>query len=410
MMRARDGYVCASLCTGIVLAGCGLRQPFDGVSPDGVNSLARPITLSRVEGQSHVRPAYGVIYSFKGFPSDGSSPFANLANVNGTLYGTTFYGGTSDNGTVFAMTTSGESVLYNFEGGSDGTAPYAGLVNTGRTLYGTTSGGGSFSSGTVFAVAGGKESLLHSFTGGSGDGSTPTAPLLAVDGTLYGTTKSGGANDQGTVFAISSSGKESVLHSFGGNSTDGAIPLAGLIDFKGTFYGTTQNGGTYNKGTVFKISPSGTESVMYSFKGGSADGEYPYAGLLDVAGTLYGTTQNGGASNDGTVFKILSSGTERVLYSFAGKAGKYPLAGLIDIKGTLYGTTGYGGTHDDGTVFAFSSGKETVLHSFAGTPQDGANPLGSLLDVNGTLYGTTAFGGTASCPGEGCGTVFSLAP
>ena len=158
---------------------------------------------------------------------------------------------------------------------------------------------------------------LYSFQGGSGDGANPQAGLLDVEGTLYGTTESGGPNGYGTVFAIAPSGTETVLHYFGASSEDGTFPQAGLINVKGTLYGTTFQGGAHDLGTVFAITPSGTETVLYSFmgkcNGSCTDAAYPLAGLLDVNGTLYGTTQEGGAGNYGTVFTITPSGTETVL-------------------------------------------------------------------------------------------------
>jgi uncharacterized repeat protein (TIGR03803 family) len=261
----------------------------------------------------------------------------------------------------------------------------------------------------------GKETVLHSFAG-SGDGKYPDAGLITVKGTLYGTTSDGGGSGCyngtgcGTVFSITSSGTETVLHSF--PYGDGSQPEAGLINVKGTLYGTTHNGGANNVGTVFSITTSGTETVLYSFKGGTGDGDYPAAALLNVKGTLYGTTYAGGTSGNcsggcGTVFKITTSGTETVLHSFAGgKHGIYPDAGLINVNGTLYGTTSFGGASGDGTVFSITpSGKETVLHSFGASAGDGTNPYAGLINVKGTLYGTTVDGGA-----NDAGTVFKITP
>ena len=176
------------------------------------------------------------------------------------------------------------------------------------TLYGTTAYGGATNNGTVFKITtSGGETPLHSF-GGSGDGIRPLAGLINVSGTLYGTTFQGGANGHGTVFAIiesgKKSGKESVLYSFGATSADAANPEARLLNVKGTLYSTTFEGGTINDGTVFAITLSGTETVLYSFKAGSGDGANPAAGLIDVKGTLYGTTENGGANQGGIAFSL----------------------------------------------------------------------------------------------------------
>ncbi|HXB82892.1 MAG TPA: choice-of-anchor tandem repeat GloVer-containing protein [Candidatus Acidoferrum sp.] len=259
--------------------------------------------------------------------------------------------------------------------------------------------------------------VLHSFKGGEADGEEPFAGLVNIKGTLYGTTYEGGSCSRiggGTVFSITPSGTETVLHSFG-CSQDGAYPVAGLIDIKGTLYGTTGKGGVNGDGTVFSITPSGTESVIYSFKGGPGDGEQPRAGLINVKGTLYSTTYLGGNCSSsggcGTVFSITPSGTETVLHNFGGSGdGIYPFAGLINVRGTLYGTTFEGGADCGssggcGTVFSITkSGAETVLHSFANDP-DGNNPEAGLINVKGTLYSTTYDGGT-----NGRGTVFSITP
>jgi uncharacterized repeat protein (TIGR03803 family) len=210
-------------------------------------------------------------------------------------------------------------------------------------------------------------------------------------------------------------GKEKVLYSFCSQTHcfDGQAPRAGLItDKKGNFYGTTYYGGSYNYGAIFKLAPKGTETALYSFEDGS-DGYFPVAGLImDSAGNLYGTTEDGGTgcvttNGCGTVFKLAPNGTETVLYAFTnGSDGGYPEAGLImDKEGNLYGTTDDGGANAYGTVFKVApDGTETVLHSFTGS--DGANPVaGLIMDKKGNFYGTTAVGGT-----YGYGTVFKLAP
>lgn len=378
--------------------------------------------------RTHVRPAFSVLYSFKGL-NDGRDPHAGpLVKIKGTLYGTTEYGGGSCHGrcfggTVFAVTTTGaETVLHSFEVGSeDGKNPRAGIIDGTGTLYGTTVHGGSASCycGTVFKVTlSGAETVLYNFTGNP-DGFGPDAGLLDVDGTLYGTTINGGANGKGTVFAIAPSGTETVLHSFEGKP-DGAHPYAGLINVHGTLYGTTTRGGANcgskgGCGTVFTITTSGAETVLYSFKGPPVDGRDPtQANLLDVNGTLYGTTTRGGTNNLGTVFSITTSGAETALHSFGGSEdGVFPYGGLLDVDGTLYGTTSNGGTgsclrYGDvpgcGTVFeTTTSGTETVLHNFDGL-KEGRFPYAGLVDVKGTLYGTTTAGGA-----KNAGAVYSLA-
>ena len=292
---------------------------------------------------------------------DGKYPYASdLIDVDGTLYGTTRDGGTR-HGTVFAITPSGsETVLHSFKG-RDGSAPEAGLVDVGGTLYGTTSSGGNsdcggYGCGTVFKITlAGKENVLHRFGAGS-DGSIPEAGLINVDGTLYGTTYYQHVqNTYGTVFSITTSGKERILHSFKAGTTDGSEPQAGLVDVGGTLYGTTSLGGAYGAGTVFSITPSGTETLVHSF-GASGDGVEPEAGLINVNGTLYGTTFYGGINRyGGTVFSITPSGTEAVLHSFGGSGdGQEPQADLININGTLYGTTVLGGAHNHGAIYSLT--------------------------------------------------------
>ncbi len=416
----RSACYAVSACAAIaILAGCG---------GGGGTPLSPSLTGLTAE---RMRPGvvYKSLYSFDG--KDGGTPWAGVVNVKGTLYGTTTGGGancTSSGGcgTVFAITASGkEHVLYSFKGGSgDGANPYAGLIEVNGTFYGTTNAGGDYDSGcyghgcgTVFEVStSGKEHVLHSFKGGTTDGANPYAGLINVNGTLYATTSVGGGSGCsfyggegcGTVFSITPSGKETVLYRFGGGSAyDGTNPYAGLINVKGKLYGTTEGGGANGYGTVFSITPSGKERVLHGFGSGSGDGANPYAGLIEVNGTLYGTTVSGGTDNTGTAFKVTTSGKETPLHSFVGGSdGAYPYAGLIDVNGTLYGATSSGGpNNDDGTAFAITtSGKETVLHSFGGSG-DGAKPYAGLINVNGTLYGTTAGGGK-----DGDGTVFKISP
>ena len=308
-------------------------------------------------------------------------------------------------------------VLYSFGAAPDGNYPHSDVIGTGGTSYGTTFAGGANSCGssrcgTVFSITkGGAEKVLHSFGHGT-DGFFPFAGLTSVDGTLYGTTGNGGvynAGTGGTVFSITTGGTEKVLHSFG-SGTDGTGPTADLINVTGTLYGTTEEGGAYNAGTVFSITISGTEKVLYSFTGGT-DGKSPQTGLIDVGGKLYGTTFGGGAHNEGTVFSITTRGKERVLHSFRANEtdGELPEAGLTNVNGTLYGTTIAGGAtgcangYGCGTVFSITTdGTEKLLYSFGGG-SDGASP-GGLTNVKGTLYGTTAAGGGS----QNGGTIFSM--
>jgi uncharacterized repeat protein (TIGR03803 family) len=321
------------------------------------------------------------------------------------------------------------TVLYSFTG-ADGVSPIAGLTrDSAGNLYGTTVSGGTSTRcttgpgcGTVFKLsATGAETLLHSFAGGPTDGLAPYAGLVRdAAGSLYGTTAYGNPSNGGVVFKVSATGTETVLLSFTDYVT-GAAPTAALIeDVAGNFYGTASGGGAFNNGVVFKLSPRGTETVLYSFTGG-ADGGSPQAGLVrDAAGNLYGTTFYGGFTGSeacdfgcGVVFKLSPAGTYTVLHSFAGGSdGANPFAGLTrDSAGNLYGTTQYGGVHGNGVVFKLSpAGTETVLHRFTGGADGGNAVAGLAQDGLGNLYGTTQYGGAACSFSSGitCGVVFKL--
>jgi uncharacterized repeat protein (TIGR03803 family) len=344
--------------------------------------------------------------------------------TNGYLYGTTSIGGAIGEGTVFKITPAGTlTTLYSFcaQGGlcTDGAGPWAGLVQaTNGYLYGTTYYGGAYNYGTVFKITpSGTLTTLYNFCAKTGctDGKYPRAGLVqATNGDLYGTASEGGANNWGTVFRITPSGTLTTLYSFCSQSgcTDGAGPWAGLVQAaNGYLYGTTYGGG-FTAGTVFKITPSGTLTTLYNFcaKTGCTDGGAPYAGLVQATnGDFYGTTASGGA---GTVFKITPSGTLTTLYSFCAQSGctdgENPFAGLVQAtNGDLYGMTPFGGDKSFGTVFRITaSGTLTTLYSFCSQSgcTDGEYPYGALvLATNGDLYGTASEGGA-----NNWGTVFSL--
>ena len=328
-------------------------------------------------------------------------------------------------GAIARPPSSAYRVLHRFQeppnvGGDNQVAP---LLDVSGRLYGTTEYGGSNHNGLVYRIStGGAERLLYRFGGGSGDGINPTAGLVNVNGTLYGTTLRGGNDDCGTVYSISKSGEEKVIYNFRGahGDFDGRAPWASLIDVDGTLYGTTRSGG-YTNGIVYRVSTEGAEKVLYRFSEGVYGGQIPTGGLVNVNGTLYGTTRRGGVGpckngGCGTVYRISQSGVEKEVYRFRGGSsdGANPHAGLIDVNGRLYGTTFLGGLQrcnkGCGIVYSVTArGKEEVLYDFGGAPNDGLHPSGGLLDVNGTLYGTTAYGGTGkSCGRKGCGTIYSV--
>jgi uncharacterized repeat protein (TIGR03803 family) len=262
-----------------------------------------------------------------------------------------------------------------------------------------------------------KFKVLYSFPGGS-QGWAPGALLRDDGGNFYGAASGGGGNCNsgcGILFRLTPDGTETVLHSFAGPYGDGAEASSPLIrDRKGNLFGTTYEGGAGNEGTVYELTAKGKEKLLHSFVFDGTDGIGAFGLLRDGEGNLYGTTSDGGAHESGTVFKLARDGTETILHAFAGPPdGEAPyLEALIaDKAGNLYGTTRGGGAYGGGgTVFELASdGTETVLHSFAGS--DGFEPYaGVIMDARGNIYGTTVVGGSAACGGNGCGTVFKLTP
>ena len=349
-----------------------------------------------------------VLWGFSG--ADGGSPIAGVIRDSaGNLYGTDYQGGAANAGAVYKLDTTGhETVLHRFTGAADGGNPYAGLIqDSAGNLYGTTSAGGRAGHGVVYKLdASGNETVLYSFTGGA-DGGNPYAALIRDSaGDLYGTTSGGGTAGAGVIYKLDPSGNETVLYSFPG-AAGGSEPLAGLIrDSAGNLYGTTQFGGSAGAGTVYKLDTSAHEIVLYTFTGG-ADGANPRAGLVrGSAGNFYGTTYYGGAAGAGTVYKLDTTGHETVLYSFTGAAdGGYPAAGVVfDSDGNLYGTTLWGGTSGVGVVYKLdTAGQETVLHNFTGGADGRFPESGVVFDSAGNLYGTTCEGGAG-----GAGIVYKL--
>jgi uncharacterized repeat protein (TIGR03803 family) len=278
----------------------------------------------------------------------------------GDLFGTSFDGPGNMSGYIYKINKTGHfSLIYVFKGAPDGAFPNAGLTrDRGGAMFGITGQGGSYANpnggdpgdGTIFRVTRqGQETVMHSF-GGAGDGFEPNSTLLLdKTGNLYGTTEGG----FGTVFKMSASGSEAVIHAFQGYD-DGADPRGPLVmDKAGNLYGATYSGGPGGQGQIFKIAPDGTKSLFYAFGAFAGDGGFPTAGpIIDPQGNLYGTTLSGGAANAGTVYKIAPDGSETILYSFSGKDGYLPTGGLVrDAAGHLYGITGLGGDYGGGVIF-----------------------------------------------------------
>ena len=287
-------------------------NPHGGLLPGGDGNFYGTTALGEDTAVStgtafQLTPAGAVTTLANFVQSNGDEPQGRLVQGSGgTFYGTTVEGGANNCGTVFELTPGGLlTVLHSFDG-SDGLAPSAGLVQgSDGNFYGTTERDFVYGAGTVFQITpAGVLTTLHQFTG-QPDGDSPLAALVqGSDGNFYGTTAYGGSNDRGTVFQMTPAGTLTVLYSFSGNG-DGASPYAGLVQGRdGNFYGTTFSGGATGYGTVFQMTPAGGLTTLYSFTGGG-DGGAPAAELVQGSdGSFYGTTYDGGANNDGTIFKL----------------------------------------------------------------------------------------------------------
>jgi uncharacterized repeat protein (TIGR03803 family) len=392
--------------------------------------------------------------------SDGAIPFAGLVLSGNTLYGTALEGGSSGNGTVFAVNTDGTgfTVLHSFTAtnddgiNSDGASPADALILSGNTLYGTAAYGGASGDGTVFAVNtdGTGFTNVHTFTAvyappyTNSDGYYPYAGLVLAGNTLYGAAFGGGASGYGTVFAVNTDGSSfTTLYSFtatvgtagvngNGTNSDGGYPYNALVLSSNTLYGTAQEaGGTAGNGTVFAVNTDGSNfTTLHSFTatsgtagdsgfGSNSDGAFP-GGLILSGNTLYGTGADGGASGNGTVFAINTDGSDfSTLHSFTAGSGSSPLItnsdgaephqNLILSGDTFYGTAEFGGTVGRGTLYAINTNGSgfTNLHNFSASPAGrntslGDEPICGLILSGNTLYGTTGEGG------DHAGTVFSI--
>ena len=358
--------------------------------------------------------------------TDGATLRAALVqSANGDFFGTTFGG----SGTVFKITPSGAlTTLYSFyqTQSTDGSSPSGALVQAANgDFYGTTTQSGRYNQGTIFKItADGTLTALHSFCSQPNctDGYRAYGSLIqAVNGEFYGTTFLGGANTScqpgattygcGTVFRISASGTFTTLYSFcsQGGCTDGVNPAGVLVQAAdGDLYGTTARGGASNCagsgcGTIFKISPGGVFTTLYSFcsRAGCADGSAPYDGLIQATdGNLYGTTSQGGAANEGTIFKITPQGKLTTLYSFCFQSGcadgEYPNAGLVqDTNGDFYGTALLGGAYADGTLFSLSTGLGPFVKTLPVSGKEGpvVRILGNdLTGATGVTFNPVAAG------------------
>lgn len=383
--------------------------------------LAAPAAFA---GQPVQESRFRTIYMFTTANGDGGIPEDTPTGAGGdTLYGTTVLGGNANDGVVYALDTrtGTETTLYAFQGGRDGAQPQAGVIAHAGFLYGTTNIGGTEcrrqGCGTVYRVDinTGQESVLHRFAG-HGDGRTPSGGKLVYwHGALYGTTEYGGSVDRGTVYRVDlKTGALRILYSFTGGK-DGKRPQGALIESGGVLYGTTFEGGGHHCraecGTLFSIDPSsGAETILHAFTD-AKDAQYPFGSMTANAGILYGASLYGGSAHHGAIFAYdTSAKTETVLTSFTKAHDGAVPTGVTYDNGALYGGTLVGGDSEYGVEWRIdpATGREEELHEFTGG-EDGGLSYGAPAVRGGYLYGTTYQGGNiADCPDMGCGTIFRI--
>jgi len=398
----------------------------DGAIPSGGLALSGSTLYGIASGFSgrqlfKINPdgtAFAVLYNFTNFPN------AALEESGGVLYGTTYGSGSEDSGTIFKLNADGTgftelkrfsaATLDPFTGfptNSDGANPRAGLTLYGGVLYGTANSGGDSGCGTVFRLGtdGTGFSVLKHFK--SGDGMSPQGNVSVSDGVLYGTTFRGGSSDDGTVFKLNTNGTgytvlKNFLWELGSTNNEGAHPSVGLVVSAGVLFGVTVAGGHTDEGTLFKLNTNGTEFLTFKHFTAYSDGQNPIGRLALSGGVFYGTAQLGGTWGAGIVFKMNMDGSGyEILKHFTWSEGS-PRGSLTLSNNVLYGTTESGGESGSGTVFKMNTDGtgHTVLRNFRGSVEgDGKYPSADLALSGSTLYGTTSSGGTSNG-----GTVFKL--
>jgi uncharacterized repeat protein (TIGR03803 family) len=353
---------------------------------------------------------YKLMVNFDGQPTSGPFYPEMIAQSRGGYLITTsdHSGATGLPGEVFRVTTSGAlTVLHTFSG-AEPSHPFGGLtLGSDGLFYGTTEEGGTSNRGSVYKMTSdGVIKTLHEFGGGA-DGFPYAPPVLSTDGDYYGTTfgqsfDSSNPNN-GTIYKIDSAGKYTLLHVL--SLSDGLNPGSPLVQSATDlwFYGTTQGGGATNRGTIFRIDSTGHFEVVHNFSG--ADGATPGALIQANDGNFYGATSTGGSYNDGVIFKMTPSYEVTVLYTFTDTSGSRQVGALLQgSDGYLYGTSTSGGTNREGELFRITTSGEdfTVLHSFHSS--SGILPASLVQHTNGFFYGDTYEGGS----GDGWGAFFRL--
>lgn len=358
------------------------------------------------------------LHAFSSGTSFSYEPFGELAVVGSTIYGAT--GGDDFNGgTIFSIGIDGSSfqVLHAFPFSAStttGTHPQAGVVTDGSRLFGTTLHGGSAFDGTLYSINldGSNYQTLHNFNdnsslpNGFGDGSAPRSAVTLWGSKIVGTTGNGGSsNDWGLAYQVNLDGSNYTgLYPFPGSPLSGTTPAGKLTSYDGKLYGTTEGGGTFDKGTIYAITGFNNMQILHSF-GGTGDGTAPGDSVSVIGDTIYGIT-TGASPTQGSLFAMdLDGSNYRLLHTFDGATdGRLPNSALVQIGTTLYGTTVQDAVNSFGTVFAINPDGTGyhIVHRFSNT--DGRNPRG-LTVIDDRLYGVTAFGGP-----NGQGTLFMLVP
>ncbi len=344
------------------------------------------------------------LYDFNVTPG-ANKPWGGVVSDGTYLYGITAHGGTLDSGAIFKILPDGTgySQIHDFSSPINGTGPEGTMAFDGTYLYGTTAFGGTYHKGTLFKILpdGTGFTKLLDFNG-AGNGNTPYGSLLLIDSTLYGTTTVGGPSGGGTVFKISTDGSGyAILANF--DAITGSTLYMGL-EYDGTFlYGACWSGGANSAGTIYKVKPDGTGFLKIFDFTTATSGSHPYGRIHPDGGFLFGTTRDGGANGEGTLFRIMPDGTGYTkLLDFGTTNGENPSGNLVSEGGYIYGCTAFGGSNNRGCIFRFmpDGSNYSVVQNFTGTAT-GSYTSGQIISDGNFFYGMTSASGY-----NGEGTVF----